>query len=91
MKAGINHFLDTYKPDLTKALKDGLLTEADMDAALKNLLTVYLKLGEMDPPGVDPYAKIGVETGGRGSTVGACIEQGAGAAGDGRIDCAAEE
>ncbi len=49
---------------MTKALKDGLLTEADMDAALKNLLTVYLKLGEMDPPGVDPYAKIGVETGG---------------------------
>ena len=64
MKAGINHFLDTYKPDLTKALKDGLLTEADMDAALKNLLNVYLKLGEMDPQGVDPYAKIGVETGG---------------------------
>ena len=64
VKAGINHFLDTYKPDLTKALKDGLLSEADMDAALKNLLTVYLKLGEMDPPGADPYAKIGVETGG---------------------------
>ena len=64
VKAGINHFLDVYKPDLTKALKDGLLTEADMDAALKNLLTVYLKLGEMDPQGVDPYAKIGVETGG---------------------------
>ena len=64
VKAGINHFLDTYKPDLTKALRDNLLTEADMDAALKNLLTVYLKLGEMDPLGVDPYAKIGVETGG---------------------------
>ena len=64
VKAGINHFLDTYKPDLTKALKDGLVTEADMDVALKNLLTVYLKLGEMDPPGVDPFAKIGVETGG---------------------------
>ena len=64
VKAGINHFLDTYKPDLTKALKDGLLTEADMDEALKNLLTVYLRLGEMDPQGVDPYAKIGRETGG---------------------------
>ena len=64
VKAGINHFLDTYKPDLTKALKDGLLTEADMDAALKNLLTVYLRLGEMDPTGVDPYAKIGRDTGG---------------------------
>ena len=76
VKAGINHFLDTYKPDLTKALKDGLLTEADMDAALKNLLTVYLRLGEMDPPGVDPYAKIGVRDGRRGSTLGAGIEHG---------------
>jgi beta-glucosidase len=64
VKAGINHFLDSYIPDLTKALKDGLLTEADMDASLRNLLTVYLRLGEMDAPGVDPYAKIGRETGG---------------------------
>ncbi|HKF50096.1 MAG TPA: glycoside hydrolase family 3 C-terminal domain-containing protein [Terracidiphilus sp.] len=64
VKAGINHFLDRYKEDLTKALKDGLLTEADMDASLKNLLRVYLRLGEMDPPGADPYANIGVETGG---------------------------
>jgi len=61
VKAGINHFLDTYKDDLTKALKDGLVTEADMDASLKNLLRVYLRLGEFDPRGVDPYAKIGVE------------------------------
>jgi beta-glucosidase len=65
VKAGINHFLDTYKPDLTKALKDGLLTEADMDASLENLLTVYLRLGEMDPAGVDPYAKIGRESEGQ--------------------------
>lgn len=65
VKAGINHFLDTYKPDLTRALKDGLLTEADMDASLKNLLRVYLRLGEMDPPAADPYAKIGRETDGQ--------------------------
>ncbi len=64
VKAGINHFLDTYKGDLTKALKDNLLTETDMDAALKNLLTVYLRLGEMDPSGVDPYSKVGVESAG---------------------------
>ncbi len=64
VKAGINHFLDTYKEDLTKALRDGLLTEADMDAALRNLLRLYLRLGEFDPPGVDPYAKIGKETAG---------------------------
>ena len=62
VKAGINRFLDQYKPDLTKALKDGLLTEADMDASLTNLLRLHLRLGEMDPPGVDPYATIGRET-----------------------------
>jgi len=64
VKAGINHFLDNYKDDLSKALKDGLVTEADMDAALKNLLRLYLRLGEMDPPGVDPYANIGRATAG---------------------------
>ena len=62
VKAGINHFLDTYKDDLSKALKDGLLTEADMDASLRNLLRLYLRLGEFDPPGVDPYATIGRES-----------------------------
>jgi beta-glucosidase len=64
VKAGINHFLDTYKDDLAKALKDKLLTEADMDASLKNLLRLYLRLGEMDPAGTDPYAKIGRESDG---------------------------
>ena len=64
VKAGINHFLDTYKDDLTKALRDGLVTEADMDAALRNLLRLYLRLGEFDPAGVDPYANIGRESSG---------------------------
>ena len=64
VKAGINRFLDIYKPGLTKALRDGLLTEADMDAVLKNLLRVHLRLGELDPPGVDPYANIGRESNG---------------------------
>lgn len=65
VKAGINHFLDRYQDDLKKALKDGLVTEADMDAVLKNLLTVYVKLGELDPPGADPYTKIGRESDGQ--------------------------
>jgi beta-glucosidase len=64
IKAGINHFLDTYKDDLNKALKDGLVTEADIDGVEKNLLRVYLRLGEMDPAGVDPYAAIGKKTAG---------------------------
>jgi beta-glucosidase len=61
VKAGINRFLDEYKPDLTNALRDGQLTEADMDASLQNLLRVHLRLGELDPPGVGPYAQIGRE------------------------------
>jgi len=64
VKAGINRFLDIYKPDLSRALKDGLLTEADMDASLRNLLRVHIRLGELDPPGVDPYANIGRESNG---------------------------
>jgi len=64
VKAGINHFLDTYKDDLAQAVKDGLISEAEIDASLKNLLRLYLRLGEMDPPDADPYAKIGRETGG---------------------------
>jgi beta-glucosidase len=64
VKAGINHFLDTYKDDLARALRDGLVTEADMDAALRNLLRLYLRLGEFDPPDVDPYAAIGRQSNG---------------------------
>ena len=59
VKAGINHFLDTYKDDLAQAVKDGLVTEADLDASLKNLLRLYLRLGELDSSGGDPYGEIG--------------------------------
>ena len=62
VKAGINNFLDTYMDDLRKALKDGLLTEADMDASLHNELRVFLRLGEFDAPGVDPHGEIGRKT-----------------------------
>jgi len=65
VKAGINHFLDYYEADLTKAVKDGLVSEVDIDGVLKNLLRLYLRLGEMDPPGADPYAKIGRNSGGQ--------------------------
>ena len=64
VKAGVNNFLDRYIDDLRKALKDGLLTEAELDASLHNELHVFLRLGEFDPPGVDPYGIIGREAGG---------------------------
>ena len=55
---------DSYKDDLAQAVKDGLVSEAEIDASVKNLLRLYLRLGEMDPPDADPYAKIGRETAG---------------------------
>jgi beta-glucosidase len=66
VKAGINYFLDTYKDDLAKALKDGLVTEADLDASLRGWLRVLVKLGEFDsvndvPTASDPYGRIGRE------------------------------
>jgi len=66
IKAGINYFLDTYHDDLTKALADGLVSEADMDASLRGWLRVLVKLGEFDavngvPGANDPYGKIGRE------------------------------
>jgi len=66
VKAGINYFLDTYKDDLTKALADGLVTEADMDASLRGWLRVLVQLGEFDavdkvPGASDPYGQIGRE------------------------------
>jgi beta-glucosidase len=64
VKAGINRFLDEYQPALTKALQEHLLTEADMDASLKNMLRLHLRLGEMDPRGIDPYGSIGRKTNG---------------------------
>jgi beta-glucosidase len=64
VKAGVNNFLDRYIDDLRKALKDGLLTEADLDASLHNELRIFLRLGEFDAPGVDPYGGIGVKADG---------------------------
>lgn len=64
VKAGINSFLDSYIPDLTQALKDHIITEADMDSSLRGIMRVWLRLGELDqvdntPGASDPYGQIG--------------------------------
>ena len=66
IKAGINTFLDTYVDETKAAVKDGLLTETDLDSSLRGLLRVWVKLGEFDqtngiPAANDPYGKIGRE------------------------------
>ena len=59
MKAGINHFLDRHKEAVTEAVQRGLLTEAEIDQALRGLFRVSIRLGLLDPPARVPYATIG--------------------------------
>ena len=59
MKAGINHFLDRHKEPVTEALERSLLTEAEIDQALRGLFRVSIRLGLLDPPERVPYASIG--------------------------------
>jgi len=59
IKAGINQFLDTYKPGTMEALNKKLITEADIDKVLRGVFRVMIKLGQLDPPTRVPYATIG--------------------------------
>jgi beta-glucosidase len=58
LKAGINQYLDTYKDELHAAMKDGTVTQADLDTALARKFRVTLKLGLIDPLDANPYAAI---------------------------------
>ncbi len=58
LKAGINQFLDRYQDETKAALKDGEITEAEIDALLRPKFEVVLRLGLLDPPELVPYAKI---------------------------------
>jgi beta-glucosidase len=58
LKAGINQYLDTYKDELHAAMKDGTVTQADLDTALARKFRVTVKLGLIDPPEGNPYAAI---------------------------------
>lgn len=61
VKAGIGQFLDDYVEPTRKALASGLLTEAEVDAALKGNFRVMIRLGLLDPPERVPYSTIGAE------------------------------
>jgi beta-glucosidase len=61
--AGINQFLDTYKEAVQSALKQGLITEADLDRNLRGVYRVMIRLGMLDPNAMVEDARIG-EVGG---------------------------
>jgi beta-glucosidase len=56
--AGVNLILDRYKDETLAALKDGSLSEKDIDPLVRRKLFISLKLGLLDPPGANPYEKI---------------------------------
>ncbi len=47
----------TYN-DLTVAVRDGLIGEAEIDVALRRLLATKFRLGLFDPPGRGPFAQL---------------------------------
>ena len=61
VKAGIGQFLDRYPDAVRGALKNNLLTEAEIDRALKGNFRVMIRLGLLDPPSLVPYSTIGSE------------------------------
>ncbi|HEX7056657.1 MAG TPA: glycoside hydrolase family 3 C-terminal domain-containing protein [Bacilli bacterium] len=61
LKAGVDCFTDD--PDLVKtaikeALERKLITEADLDRALRNMLRIRFRFGQFDPDELNPYAQI---------------------------------
>ena len=56
IKNGINQFLDKYADETKAALKDGSLTEADIDNVLRYKFRIALKLGLLDAQGQSAFA-----------------------------------
>jgi beta-glucosidase len=61
VQAGIGQFLDDHVGPTTEALEQNLLTEAEIDAALRGNFRVMIRLGLLDPPERVPYAQIGID------------------------------
>ena len=63
VKSSIGMFLDKYKDEVRKALDKGLLSESDIDRAIRGNLKVSLKLGMLDGQNTsNPYRHIGADT-----------------------------
>jgi beta-glucosidase len=61
--AGINQYLDDYKPAMEEALKQGLINEGDLDRNLRGVYRVMIRLGMLDPTAMVPQSRIGFDDG----------------------------
>jgi beta-glucosidase len=67
LKVGVNSLLPGFGPRigptpqdaLKQALAEKQITEGDIDSAVERKFKTTIKLGLLDPPGSDPYSKIG--------------------------------
>ena len=62
LDAGTTMFLDNYRDPVAEAISEGLISEADIERAIRGTLRVLLKLGLLDSPdnSENPYLKIGI-------------------------------
>ncbi|MCE5249542.1 glycoside hydrolase family 3 C-terminal domain-containing protein [bacterium] len=58
VRAGCDLNCGTVYENLVEAVKQGLVTEQEIDTAVRRLFTARLKLGMFDPPEMVPYAAI---------------------------------
>lgn len=58
IKAGVNQFLNPYEPYIENALREHLISEADINENLKGVFRVLLRLGALDAPDTCPYTNI---------------------------------
>src|SRR5438094_6238897 len=58
VKAGTDLTCGREYRSLVQAVKDGLISEAEVDTAVKRLMTARFRLGMFDPPELVPYARI---------------------------------
>jgi beta-glucosidase len=58
LHAGINQFLNKYKDETKDALKEGSVTEAEIDALLRPKFRVTIRLGLLDPPEIVSWSKV---------------------------------
>jgi len=59
LKSGVDSDCGSiYQTSALDALKQGLITEADMDKALIDIYTIRMRIGEFDPQNIVPFAGI---------------------------------
>jgi len=61
IKNSVSEFLDDYQQPVHDALKQGILTERDIDETLRGPYRVMLRLGLLDVPSQNPMARIGID------------------------------